>query len=74
MEATLMAAAGGTIGVLLGSGVASLVRALSLVPVAVRPSLVAAALALATAVGVVSGVFPSMKASRLQPTEALRAE
>lgn len=74
MEAVLMAASGGLIGVAIGVGVASLVRAVSPVPVSVRPGIVVTAIVLATLVGVVSGVFPSIKASRLQPTEALRSE
>jgi len=74
MEATLMAAAGGAIGVALGAGVAALVERFSPVPVAIRPQLIFQALLLATLVGVASGLFPSMKAARLQPTEALRSE
>jgi len=74
MEAVIMAFTGGLIGVGIGALVARLVEALSPVPVAVRPALVVASIGLATVVGVASGVFPSIKASRLQPTEALRSE
>jgi putative ABC transport system permease protein len=74
MEAVLMASAGGVIGVAIGALVARAVEALSPIPVSVRPPLVIASFLLATLVGVVSGVFPSIKASRLQPTEALRSE
>jgi putative ABC transport system permease protein len=74
MEAVLMAAGGGAIGVAAGAGVAQLVERLSPLPVAVRPSLVVASILLATLVGVVSGVFPSIKAARLQPVDALRSE
>src|SRR5207249_4733059 len=74
MEAVIMAFTGGLIGVGIGAVVARLVAALSPVPVAVRAPLVIASIGLATLVGIVSGVFPSIKASRLQPTEALRSE
>ncbi len=74
MESVLLAAAGGLAGVLLGAAVARVVQALSPVPVAVNPSAVAASLLLATLVGAASGLFPSIRASRLQPTDALRAE
>ncbi|MBI3449014.1 MAG: ABC transporter permease [Acidobacteria bacterium] len=74
MEAVLMASAGGVIGVAVGALVARAVEALSPMPVSIPPALVVASIALATLVGIVSGVFPSMKAARLQPTEALRSE
>jgi putative ABC transport system permease protein len=74
MEAVLLSAAGGMIGVAIGWGAAQAVQAFSPLPVSVRPSLVAAALAVATLVGVASGLFPSIQASRLQPTDALRSE
>lgn len=74
LESILLAAMGGCIGVAIGWGIASLVQAFSPVPVAVRPAIVAASLAVATSVGVASGLFPSIRASRLQPTDALRSE
>jgi len=74
MEAVLMASAGGVIGVAVGALVARAVEALSPMPVTIPPALVVASIGLATLVGIVSGVFPSMKAARLQPTEALRSE
>ena len=74
LEAILLAALGGAVGVLAGSGVARLVEWFAEIPVVVRPGLVVAALTLATLVGLASGFFPSMRASRLQPVDALRAE
>jgi len=74
MEAVLMAFTGGLIGVAIGALVAKVVEAFSPLPVSVRPPLVVASIVLATVVGILSGVFPSIKASRLQPTEALRSE
>jgi putative ABC transport system permease protein len=74
MEAALMAGMGGVVGVLVGSGVAALVQAVSPLPVAITPMLVVSSLLLATTVGVASGLFPSIKASRLQPADALRSE
>ncbi|HET9481628.1 MAG TPA: ABC transporter permease [Candidatus Polarisedimenticolia bacterium] len=74
MEAVVLAAAGGVIGVLLGTGIARLVESVSPIPVQVRLPLVATSLGLATLVGVASGLFPSIQASKLMPTEALRNE
>jgi len=74
MEAVLLSAAGGLIGVVLGWMMGAAVKAFSPVPVSVGPALVIAALGVATLVGVASGLFPSIQASRLQPTDALRSE
>jgi len=74
LEAAILAAVGGLVGIGIGAGIAAIVAALSPLPTLVRPSLVTVALGLATAVGVVAGLFPAWKASRLDPIEALRSE
>jgi putative ABC transport system permease protein len=74
MEAAILAAAGGLIGVALGAAVAWAVSALSPFPTLLRPSLVAVALGLATGVGVAAGLWPAWKASRMSPIDALRSE
>jgi putative ABC transport system permease protein len=74
LEASMMALAGGAVGVLVGMLIGEAIAAFSPLPVSIRPPLVMGALGIATAVGVVSGVVPSVKASRLSPVEALRQE
>jgi putative ABC transport system permease protein len=74
LEAAILAAAGGLVGVALGVGVSRAVSGVIPFPTVVRPQLVAASLALATAVGLVFGIWPSWKASRLNPIDALRSE
>ena len=73
-EATVLAAIGGVIGTGLGLGTASLVARFSPFPTVTRPALVLTALALATSVGLVFGIWPSWRASRLDPIDALRSE
>ncbi|HRI07321.1 MAG TPA: ABC transporter permease [Nannocystaceae bacterium] len=74
LEAIVLAALGGAIGIVLGLGASfGLAAALGL-PFTVPASGTAIAFAFALAVGVVFGVFPARKAARLRPIEALRFE
>jgi putative ABC transport system permease protein len=74
LESVLIAAAGGIIGVFLGAGAAWIISKLSPMPASVEPGPVIAGLVLASVVGLVSGMWPAMKASRLDPIVALRTE
>jgi putative ABC transport system permease protein len=74
VESAMLAACGGLAGVLLAWGVASLVRNLTSVPMAVPPAAVAVGVGLSAAVGLFFGIYPARRASRLDPIVALRAE
>ena len=74
LEATLLALGGGALGVLFGWVISSLINAFTPLPTLVSPTLVTTGLLLATLTGLVAGVFPAVKASRLPPIEALRYE
>ena len=74
-EATLTALAGGVGGLLVGSGVsAALSRVVSGLSTHTPPAIMAAALGMAASVGMIAGVVPALRASRLNPVESLRAE
>jgi len=74
-EATMLSAAGGVIGVLVGLGLAEAVRAVFPgMPFTLSPIYVLAAIATSTGVGLLSGVLPARRATRLDPVESLHAE
>ena len=74
LEAGLLALGGGVMGVFLGWVIAYCVDAFTPLPTLVSSGLIASGLILATLTGIVAGVFPAIKASRLTPIEALRYE
>jgi putative ABC transport system permease protein len=74
-EATVLAAIGGLAGLVMGLGVASLLRLLLPdLPVHTPWIYVILAEALAVVLGIISGILPARRAARLDPVEALRDE
>jgi putative ABC transport system permease protein len=65
---------GGLVGVGLGLGVAFKLGQQMGWPVLVRPEIVALSVGFSALVGVVFGLYPARKASRMDPIEALRFE
>jgi putative ABC transport system permease protein len=74
VEALTLAVAGGAIGVVLGVVAAQRLAAQFGWPMLIRPDIVAVSVAFSALVGVVFGIYPARKASRLDPIEALRFE
>ena len=74
LESVLLTAGGGALGILLGAGVSWLVRAVSPLPTFVSPWSVVTGLVVSTVVGVFCGLYPAMRASRLDPVDSLRYE
>jgi len=73
-ESIILAAWGGVIGIFIGVMAAKIVSSISPMPSSVEPGPVLAAMLLASSVGLVSGMWPAMKASKLDPIVALRTE
>ena len=74
LEAIMLSARGGLIGVLLGIGAAGLTgRVLNLVA-KVQPASILLAFGFAAMVGIFFGFYPAQRASRLNPVDALRYE
>ena len=74
VESAMMAATGGIVGVLGGMGVTALVRNLTFMPATTPVSAIIVSLLLATSVGLFFGIYPALRAARLDPVEALRYE
>jgi putative ABC transport system permease protein len=74
LEALLLTAVGGAVGVLMGAGVSWVVRAVSPLPTFVSPWSVILGLVVSTMIGIFFGLYPAMRASRLDPVDSLRYE
>ena len=74
VEAVVVTAAGGVVGLLLGLGLVAVVTNVLGMPTSLSPGILASAFFCAVGVGLVFGLFPAMKAGRLNPVEALHYE
>ncbi len=74
VEALTLSIAGGVIGVVLALGTARHLAARFGWPVVFRPDVILLAVGFSGLVGVVFGLYPARKASRLDPIDALRYE
>ena len=74
VESFALSAAGGIAGVVTGVGIARAVALLAGWTTRVAPLSVLLAVGVAMTVGLASGIYPAMRAARLDPVEALRYE
>ena len=73
-EAVILSALGGLTGVALGFGIAILISRITPLPYALKWWSIALGIGVSSLVGIVFGIYPAAKASRLDPIEALRHE
>ena len=74
IEAVILAGLGGMIGVALGASLTMLLAQVAGLTLTITIQYVALGLAVSGTVGVASGWYPAVRASRLDPIEALRTE
>jgi len=74
VEAVVLTAAGGGIGILVGAGVSWIIHAVSQMPTYVSLWSVITAITFSAMVGIFFGIYPAMRASRLDPVDSLRYE
>jgi putative ABC transport system permease protein len=74
VESTTLSLSGGMLGILLGTGIALLVGAISPLPAAVSVPAVIMGIVMSSGIGIFFGSYPAMRAARLDPIDALRYE
>ncbi|MGK2934480.1 MAG: ABC transporter permease [Gemmatimonadaceae bacterium] len=74
VEAATLTSIGAGIGLLAGTFAAMLVSEMTPIPAQTPPGAIVAALGMSALTGMVFGLWPALKASRLDPVEALRFE
>jgi putative ABC transport system permease protein len=73
-ESAMLAAIGGLIGIIFAYGIVALGRASTSIPMQTPVSAVILSLSVSTGVGLFFGIYPAMRAAKLDPIEALRAD
>jgi putative ABC transport system permease protein len=74
IEAMALSGLGGILGILIGLGAGQLISSLTVLPAGVSAFWVVTAFAFSVGVALVFGMYPAVRASRLDPIESLRYE
>ena len=73
-ESVVLSVFGGVVGTIIGAIIALTISAATPIPASVEPWSVALGIGITAAVGLFFGLYPAMRAARLDPIEALRRE
>jgi putative ABC transport system permease protein len=73
-ESAVLSTVGGLLGVILAYGVVALGRSATSIPMQTPMAAVLVSLGVSTGVGLFFGIYPAMKAAKLDPIEALRSD
>ena len=73
-EASMLSSIGGLLGIVAGIILAKVISAIAAIPVAISPPAILVAVLFSMVVGILFGLLPSVKASNLNPIDALRYE
>jgi putative ABC transport system permease protein len=71
VESGLLAACGGMLGLLLAYGLSFLIKTTTPIPMTITPGYILLSLAASCGIGVIFGIYPAHKASKLDPIVAL---
>jgi len=71
IESSLLAAVGGALGLLLAAGISWIVEASTPIPMTITIGYVLLSLGVSGGIGLIAGIYPAYKASRLDPIVAL---
>ena len=71
IESSILTVFGGLMGLLLATGIATLVTTTTAVPMTITPFYVALSIGVSGGVGLAAGIYPAMKAAKLDPIVAL---
>ncbi len=74
IEAVLVSAIGGVLGVFLGIAAASIISNSAEIPTVISWWSIVLSFGVAASIGLIFGIFPAQKAARLDPIEALRTD
>jgi putative ABC transport system permease protein len=71
IESSFLTVVGGVLGLLVAAGVSAIIRSTTPIPMTITPGYVALSILVSGGIGMVAGVYPAVKASRLDPIVAL---